>query len=82
MVHQASIAAFVGGGLRRARLQRFDRLESGPRCQLEVGNVDAHQHLPLPHRYAAIHLPRDDLTRDAKAEVALHSRRNDAGEPA
>jgi hypothetical protein len=56
------------------------RLLRGTGGQRQIGGVDPHQWLSAPHGLPGLDQSLGDLAADAKPQIALHARRNNAGE--
>ncbi|GLH36196.1 hypothetical protein RS1P1_04790 [Pseudomonas moraviensis] len=77
---EPAIARFVTGCLCGSGASGTHRFLLRSRLQAEVDRVKTHQGLPALDRLAGINQTLKHLARDAKAQIALHSRRHDTGE--
>ena len=77
---EVAVSRLVLRGLARARRGGGNGLVVGARGEPQVGGVDAHERLAALDGLPGIDQALQDLAGNAETQVALHPRRNDAGE--
>ena len=82
VAHQLGVSLFIRFGLNDGCARCGNGVALRRERKAKVGFVDPHQRLTGFDLLTGIHKPFHDLAGDAKAEVALHSRPDDAREAA